>query len=71
MQSTAPTLPLNYVPPVYPDEMEQALRLIAHATAPSHDDGAFHETAYELASAILKRLDARRAYEGGVYETHQ
>lgn len=32
-----------------------ALQLIAHATAPSHDDGGFHENAYSLAvEAILK-----------------
>lgn len=31
-----------------------ALQLIEHATAPTHDDGAYHENAYELARSALK-----------------
>lgn len=34
--------------------LREALRLIEHATAPTHDDGAYHENAYELARTALK-----------------
>lgn len=38
------------------DELLTALELIKHATAPSHDDGAYHENAYELASAAIAKV---------------
>ena len=63
MKSSPPTLPLNYVPPVYEGELVQALRLIHHATAPTHKDGAYHENAFEIADGILKRVEQRAAYE--------
>jgi hypothetical protein len=43
--------------PTY-DELVTALRLIEHATAPTHDDGAHHEAAHDLATQMLKRLPA-------------
>lgn len=45
------------VVPTY-DELVTALRLIEHATAPTHDDGAYHEAAHDLASQMLARLPA-------------
>ena len=38
------------------DEAIRHLRMIEHATAPSHDDGAHHENAHELALAGLAAL---------------
>lgn len=35
------------------DRLREALRNIEHATAPSHDDGAYHENAYSLAVEAL------------------
>lgn len=32
------------------------LEMIEHATAPSHDDGAFHENAYSLARSAKEQL---------------
>jgi hypothetical protein len=57
-----PTLPLNYVPAVHIDELVHALESIRHATAPTPDDGGHHEAAHDLADAVLKRLEARRAF---------
>lgn len=37
------------------DELLEAMKMIEHATEPSHDDGAYHENAYSLAvDAIAK-----------------
>jgi hypothetical protein len=63
VRSTAPTLPSGYVSPVYESELIKALRLIQHATAPTHNDGAYHEAAYEIASDILKQVDKRLEFE--------
>lgn len=65
MRMNPPTLPLNYVPAVSADELALALELISHATAPSHDDGAYHENAHELAEFVLRKVRARREYEAG------
>lgn len=35
------------------DELLAALEMIKHATAPTHEDGAFHENAYSLADAAI------------------
>lgn len=43
--------------PTY-DELVTTLRLIEHATAPTHDDGAYHEAAHDLATGVLARLPA-------------
>lgn len=43
--------------PTY-DELVTTLRLIEHATAPTHDDGAYHEAAHDLATGVLQRLPA-------------
>jgi hypothetical protein len=63
MMMNPPVLPLDYQKPVYLDELVTALELIRHATAPSHDDGAYHENAHEIADAILKRVALYRARE--------
>lgn len=63
MRMNPPTLPLNYAKAVYHDELVTALELVRHATAPSPDDGGYHENAHDIADAILKRVEARRAYE--------
>lgn len=63
MRMNPPTLPLNYVNAPRYDELVTALELIRHATAPTHEDGAYHENAHDLACGILKRIEARRAYE--------
>lgn len=34
--------------------LREALELIEHSTAPTPDDSAYHENAYELARAALK-----------------
>lgn len=58
-----PTMPLNYANAVPYDELVAALKLIHHAVAPTHDDGGYHEAAYDLADPIVKRIEAREAYE--------
>lgn len=63
MQMKPPTLPVDYTPGVHNEELIQALRLIHHATAPSYTDDAYHENAYGIADAILKKVDARIAFE--------
>lgn len=65
MTSNPPTVPLNYAPAVTADECILALEQIKHATAPAPDDGGFHEAAYEIADAILRKVEARRRYEAG------
>lgn len=40
-------------------DMLQALRLIEHATAPSHDDGGHHEAAHEIAVAAIAKAEGR------------
>ena len=64
MYSTYPTISKTAKPaatvrvgtaPTY-DELVTTLRLIEHATAPTHDDGAYHEAAHDLASQMLQRL---------------
>lgn len=37
------------------DELLIALQLIEHATAPTHEDGAYHENAHELARAAIAK----------------
>lgn len=37
------------------DRLLAALREIEHATAPTHDDGAYHENAHELARAAIHK----------------
>lgn len=32
-----------------------SMRLIEHATAPTHDDGAYHEAAHDLATAAIAK----------------
>lgn len=63
MLMNPPTVPLNYVNAPSYQELVTALELVRHATAPSHDDGAYHENAHDLADGILKRVEARHAYE--------
>lgn len=63
MLMNPPTLPEDYVPTVPTEELVRALELIQHATAPTHEDGAHHEAAHDLASDVLKRLEARRQWE--------
>lgn len=41
-------------------ELETTIRLIHHATAPTHDDGAYHEAAYGLADKMITRIDKSR-----------
>jgi hypothetical protein len=62
MHMKPPTLPLNYAPMPSRDDLLLTLRLIQHATAPTPDDGGHHEAAHDLASEILKRVDAHVAY---------
>ena len=33
-----------------------ALKLVQHATAPTHDDGAHHENAFDISSKALNEL---------------
>lgn len=62
MYSTYPTVSKKFTAPAVQagaptyDELVTALRLIEHATAPTHDDGAYHEAAHDLASQVLVRL---------------
>jgi hypothetical protein len=37
-------------------DMLNTLRLIEHATAPTHDDGAHHEAAHDLATQCIGRV---------------
>jgi hypothetical protein len=60
------TVPLNFVNTVQADELIRTLELIHHATAPTHDDGAYHEAAHDLADEVLKKVNARRAYEASL-----
>lgn len=66
MKMNPPTLPANYVPHVTYDELVRALELIRHAVAPTHNDGAYHENAYDLADGVLRKIAAQQAYEGMV-----
>lgn len=58
MRMNPPVLPQGFVNAPNRDELLTALRLIEHATAPTHDDDAHHEAAHEIASEILARADA-------------
>lgn len=58
-----PTLPLHYAHSVPYDDLVTALKLIRHATAPTHEDGAYHEAAFGIADPIVKRIEAREAYD--------
>ena len=42
-------------------ELLEALKLIEHATAPTHDDGAYHENAHELARAAITKATGEQA----------
>lgn len=53
----------EYVPIVPTDDLVHALKLIQHATKPSPDDGGYHEAAYDIASEILLRIEAREIYD--------
>lgn len=57
------TVPANFVNAVPQDDLVTAIRLIQHATSPTHDDGAYHEAAHDICESILKRVDARISYE--------
>lgn len=62
MYSTYPTISKTTTvqigaAPTY-EELVTTLRLIEHATAPTHDDGAYHEAAHDLATGVLARLPA-------------
>lgn len=65
MRMNPPTLPLNFVNAVPYGDLVQALELIRHATKPEPDDGGAHENAHDLADGVLKRVEARKAYEDG------
>jgi hypothetical protein len=51
---------LNSPAPSY-DDLVRALAFIEHATAPTHEDGAHHEAAHEIASGILAQVRAANA----------
>jgi hypothetical protein len=68
MHMNPPTLPLDHVNAVPYDDLTHALELIRHATAPMPDDGGHHEAAHDIADAVLKRVEARRRYEGSAQE---
>lgn len=40
-------------------ELLEALRLIEHATAPTHDDGGHHEAAHDIARAAIARAEGQ------------
>ena len=40
-------------------EMLQAMRLIEHATAPTHEDGGHHEAAHEISSAAIAKAEGK------------
>jgi hypothetical protein len=63
MLMNPPTVPPNFVNAVPYEDLVLALRLIHHATKPEPADGGYHEAAFELCDSIVKRLDARAAYE--------
>ncbi|MEQ1692686.1 MAG: hypothetical protein ABMA00_15455 [Gemmatimonas sp.] len=65
MLMNPPTVPHGHAnaPSYY--ELVNTLEQIRHATAPTPDDGGFHEAAHDLADAMLKRVDARAKYEAG------
>lgn len=63
MRMNPPVLPENYVDKVHADELVRTLELIRHATAPAPSDGGHHEAAYELADAVLRKVEARRKYD--------
>ena len=65
MMMNSPTVPANYVPAVHADDLVRVLELIRHATAPTPDDGGFHEAAYGLADAALRRVELRRQQVNG------
>lgn len=58
MRMSPLTVPDGFVNNPSREELLTALRLIEHATAPTHDDGAHHEAAHDIASEILRRVDA-------------
>lgn len=63
MLMNPPTLPADYVKAPSYAELVQALELIRHATAPTHDDGGYHEAAHDLADDVLRRVEARKQWE--------
>lgn len=58
-----PTLPAAFAAKVPYEDLASALRLVHHATKPEPADGGYHEAAFDLCDPIIKRLDAREAYE--------
>lgn len=63
MMMNPPAVPHGHVnAPSYAD-LVTTLQLIRHATAPAPDDGGHHEAAHDLADAMLRRIEARQAYE--------
>ena len=42
------------------DALLEALRLIEHATAPTHDDGAYHEAAHDIACAAIAAVEGEK-----------
>lgn len=62
MMMNPPTLPADYAPEVHADELVRVLKLIRHATAPTPDDGGYHEAAHDLADAVLKRVEKRERH---------
>lgn len=38
------------------ERLREALEMIRHATAPTPDDGGYHEAAYDLANSALEQL---------------
>jgi hypothetical protein len=43
------------------DDLVKTLKLIRHATALTQEDGAYHENAYDLADAALRKVEADSA----------
>ena len=58
-----PAVPANHANAPSYEDLVNTLEQIRHATAPTPDDGGHHEAAHDLADAMLKRVQARHAYE--------
>lgn len=60
---TWPTDPLHALAVLGEEFGELTKAMLQHATAPTPDDGGSHEAAHDLAAGMLKRVQARDAYE--------
>ena len=71
MIMNSPTVPFGHVNAPSRDELIRTLRLVQHATAPTQNDGAYHENAHDLVSEVLAKVDAHAAYMAQHFPEHK